>query len=107
MFSIAAAHDYFVWNRARWKALNHLTSELKVSPLDIDGATSLMDGTLATWPYQARGMKTFIDVYHNDEFVVSIGPVKGFDVVTNCPFSRCASPGQGNILILKKHKAAS
>ncbi len=37
VFSVAATHDYLAWNRARWRALDFLQSELKISPERIDG----------------------------------------------------------------------
>jgi hypothetical protein len=36
-FSVGASHDYMAWNRARWQALNDLTSKYNVSPTLIDG----------------------------------------------------------------------
>jgi hypothetical protein len=37
LFSIMSTHDYFSINKARWRAINYLTENLKVLPTKIDG----------------------------------------------------------------------
>lgn len=36
-FSLMATHDYLSWNRARWEALDYLTTQKNISPNQIDG----------------------------------------------------------------------
>jgi hypothetical protein len=36
-FAIAGTRHYMDWNRARWRLLDHLTNELRISPDRIDG----------------------------------------------------------------------
>ncbi|MBN2307485.1 MAG: glycosyltransferase family 39 protein [Candidatus Hydrogenedentes bacterium] len=59
LFSVAAAHDYLAWNRARWAGLDYLRNEVGAPPERIDGG------------YEFNGMytsDTFMELHDTRDF---------------------------------------
>lgn len=105
-FSIAGTHDYLSWNRARWKALNNLTTEQRVPADDIDGGLEFNAWNFFDWNYRATREKSWWWV-HGDDFMVTFGPVPGYAELRRYPFRRWLPPGEGNILVLRKTTPSS
>ena len=102
MFSVAAVHDYFAWNRARWTALNYLTDEMHVAPNRIDGGMEFNGWFLHDPNHKAKPDKSWWWV-DDDEFVVSFGPSSGYRVLREYKFSRWI-PVSGDIIQIIQRK---
>jgi hypothetical protein len=100
-FSIAGTHDYMSWNRARWQALNNLTTEQRVSADHIDGGFEFNGSYLYDPNYQATPEKSWWWVA-GDDFMVTFGPVPGFTELRRYPFRRWLPPPEGSILVLRR-----
>jgi len=105
-FSIAGTHDYLCWNRARWQALNNLTTEQRIRPGDIDGGFEFNGWYLYEPNYRAIPGKSWWWVVR-DNFMITFGPVPGFTEMKRYHFRRWLPPGEGSILILRKTQASS
>ena len=70
-FSVAATHDYLSWNRARWKALDHLINDERIPAERIDGGFefngwhSYRDG-YEDWKYEPEKSWYWVD---RDDYV--------------------------------------
>jgi len=102
-FSVASAHDYLAWNRARWDALNHLTSVQKISPKLIDGGYEFNGWLLADKNYQPRPNKSYWWV-DDDEYLIASGPLPGYQEIARYPFKRWLLIEEKPILTLKRTK---
>jgi hypothetical protein len=102
-FSIAGTHDYLSWNRARWQALNHLETEQRVRPDEIDGGFEFNAWYLYDPNYRASPGKSWYWVAR-DDFMIAFGQVPGFTEIKRYPFQRWLPPGEGSILILQKNE---
>lgn len=100
-FSVGATHDYFSWNRARWKALSYLTEDTHVPYKNIDGGFEFNGWYGYDSEYQRSYDKSWWWVV-NDDYVISFGPITGYKVKKSYPYQRWIPPGQGKISILQK-----
>lgn len=100
-YSVASTHDYLAWNRARWQALNELTSVYKVSPKMIDGGYEFNGWLLADRKYKQRSNKSYWWV-DQDAYVIASGPLQGYEEVARYPFRRWLMVEEKPILTLKK-----
>jgi hypothetical protein len=100
-FSVAGAHDYLSWNRARWQALNNLMTEQRVSAHEIDGGYEFNGSYLYDPKYRPTPAKSYWWV-DRDDFVVSFGPVLGYTEIKRYPFRRWLPPAESNILVLQR-----
>mgnify|MGYP006291516737 CR=1 FL=1 len=100
-FSIAATHDYFAWNRARWAGLNHLLKSGE-TPSNIDGGFEFNawydTGELNPLDRQGKSW-WFVD---NDSFAVTFGKWPGFETDTTILFFSYLTLKPDSIFILKK-----
>ena len=101
LFSVGATHDYFAWNRARWRALGYLTEEEHIPPSRIDGGLEFNAWHLYDPKYRVRSGKSFYWV-HGDDYVVSFGPIPGYDVWKVYGYRKWLPPGRGRITLLRK-----
>jgi hypothetical protein len=100
-FSTGATHDYLSWNRARWEALRHLTEGQNIPPKFIDGGFEF-NGWYSYDPnYQQNPTKSWWWVYE-DDYIVSFGPLAGYEEIGCYPYVRLIPPEQGTILLLHK-----
>lgn len=104
-FSVAGTHDYLAWNAARWTALGTLERS-GITSRQIDGGLEYN----ALRGYDPR----FVPVrgkswwwVSDDEFVVGLGPLPGYDIVRRLPFARWMPPGQGDVVTLRRHSVAA
>jgi 4-amino-4-deoxy-L-arabinose transferase-like glycosyltransferase len=104
VFAVGATHDYLSWNRARWAAINHLTKDQKVSPQRIDGGVEFNGWFLYDKNYAREKDKSWWWVV-DDEFIVSFGPLPGYEVEESYPFTRIMPPGRAAVLILRRSAA--
>jgi len=100
-FSLAATHDYLSWNRARWKALNHLVHEKHISPRSIDGGFEFNGWHNYDPQYRYQAGKSWWWV-HQDDYIISFGPITGYQKVETYHYSRWLPGGKGKIFILHK-----
>ncbi len=101
--SLAGSHDYMAWNRARWKALDHLTQELGLSWEEIDGGFEFNGWYGYDRRCKPRPGRSWWWV-RDDRYMVAFGPVKGFRVVKEYPFARWLPGGDGRVVILERVK---
>ncbi len=102
IFSAASMHDYFSWHRIQWRALQHLTAELHVSPLEVDGGREF-NGWISTQPeYRDKPPADMMTMGHGDEFAVSLAPLPGYAPVQAFPFHRWMPFGRDCLYLLKK-----
>jgi hypothetical protein len=106
LFAIGGTHDYLSWNRARWQALHHLTSELRISPERIDGGFEFNGFYLYDDNYRRERSKSWWWV-HRDDFVIAFGPMAGYESMKRYSFARWLPPGRGDIHVLRKLAASS
>ena len=100
-FSITATHDYLSWNRARWKGLNYLTEEIKISPKKIDGGFEFNGWHKTAEEKNEEGPKSWWWVA-DDEYVISFGELGWFNKYKAFPFKTYLPPATDTIYILKK-----
>jgi hypothetical protein len=101
--SIGSSHDYMAWNRARWQALNDLTSKQNVSPKLIDGGYEFNGWHLSDKSYKPTPEKSYWWV-DRDDFIVASGPVEGYEEVQRYPFNRWLFIENKPIITLEKIK---
>jgi hypothetical protein len=97
VFSVAATHDYFAWNRARWTALHDLERE-GVPASAIDGGYE-WNGVFRydpTAPWWWAG---------EEEYVVAFGSAPGYREVARYPYRRLLPPGEASVLVLRRATA--
>ena len=108
-FSVAATHDYFSWNRARWAALADGMEFHNAAPGRIDGG------------FEFNGWYNF-DPRHpadrgpvvgrswwwvaDDEFAVALRPVAGYRELARYPYSRWLGASPGEVLWLRRNELA-
>lgn len=105
-FSIGATHDYLSWNRVRWQALNNLVQEAHISPDSIDGGYEFNGWYLFDSKYKERPTKSWWWV-DNDDYMISFGPITGYQEVKRYSFRGWLPFGQGNIFVLHKATKSS
>ncbi len=102
-FTIGATHDYLSWNRVRWQALHSLMQESQISPNQIDGGFEFNGWYLYDdFKYKQKPDKSWWWV-DNDDYIISFGPITGYEEVKRYPFSRWLPFGQENIFVLHKN----
>jgi hypothetical protein len=103
-FNIAATHDYFSWNRARWSAANYLTEDLKIKPYKIDGGFEY-NGWFQTGDCNPV-VKNRISWWFvsSDDYVISFGHIDGFKEIKKIDYWRMLPPGIDSICILSKQE---
>lgn len=100
LFSVGATHDFLAWNRARWAA----TTELSAAGVDakrIDGGYEFNGWFTydpAYVPTDARSWWWVVD----DEYVIASGPVPGYRVEKEYPFSRWLLAERGRVVTLHR-----
>ena len=100
-FTVTATHDYFSWNRTRWDALRELTETRGISPRRIDGGFEFNGWVLYEADYVRDPAKSWWWV-DDDEYVVSFGPMAGYEVSDTFTFTRWLPPGTGRICVLRR-----
>lgn len=104
LFTIAATHDYFSWNRARWDALRSFSETNNVPPSKINGGFEYNG-------YSLFYNKEFTDVTddqwweeEDDLYMLAFGNLPDYEVVDYYPYKSWLPPYTGKILILKEER---
>ena len=105
-FTVGATHDYLSWNRARWSALRYLTEEAHISYKRIDGGYEFNGWFGYGSEYQASHERSWWWV-DKDDYVISFGPLIGYEEIKRYPYKRWVPFGQGNILVLHRLPGSS
>ncbi|HEX6386756.1 MAG TPA: hypothetical protein VF177_18975, partial [Anaerolineae bacterium] len=100
VFSVGATHDYLLWNRARWNALHYLMED-GVSHHDIDGGFEFNGWYSYDPAYRHLPGKSWWWV-HNDEYVLSFGPLEGYRAVERHSYQQWIPFRTGNIFVLRR-----
>lgn len=100
VLDIVLVRDHFAWDRARWQALDQLTEERGIRPNRIDGGFEF-NGWHQAGPLNptVQGERSWWFVT-DDEYVVSSGPIEGFERIAGYPYHRLLPFGVDSILIL-------
>jgi hypothetical protein len=108
--TVGATHDYLAWNRMRWQALKELTTELRLSPSQIDGGYEFNGWHL----YDPRNINAvafrrdpsnpdrswwYVD---RDDYLIAFGPVKDYVEWRRYPTGRWLPVGPKTIVALQK-----
>jgi hypothetical protein len=101
IFSVAATHDYLSWNRARWRALDYLTKELKISYKDIDGGFEFNGWYGYDQNYKKSNDKSWWWVI-NDEYRITLGMVPNYKTFKIFTYPSWVQMKTNEIYILKK-----
>lgn len=104
-FSVAATHDYFSWNRARWTALDELTRIQQIAPERIDGGFEFNGWHRYDPAHPAdrhRSPNRSWWWVADDEYAITLGPVPGYAERTRHPFPRWLGRTPGAILVLQR-----
>tara|TARA_B100000315_G_scaffold95329_1_gene87549 strand:- start:1139 stop:2260 length:1122 start_codon:yes stop_codon:yes gene_type:complete len=104
VFSIAGTRDYLTWNKIRWKALRSLVVENRIEPSKIDGGFEFNGWYLYRADYRVEESKSWWWV-DDDFYMLTMGEVNGYEVVSKHSFSRWFPPGRGNILVLRREES--
>lgn len=100
-YSICATRDYITWNRVRWAALDDLISKRHVEPKDIDGGFEFNGSHFYDPKYSHRPGKSWWWV-QDDKFLLTFGPVPGYEVVNKYSFTRWLPMGVGHVFVLRR-----
>jgi hypothetical protein len=104
LFSVAATRDYLTWNRLRWEALRAVMRDERAGPSEIDGGIEFNGWYCydANHPPPVGKDRPFVA---DDRYMVSLGPVAGYEVVREYPFYRWLPPQEARILLLRRLSA--
>jgi hypothetical protein len=100
-FSVGTTSDYLEWNRTRWQALRDLMQKDKVSSNQIDGGYEFNGWYLFDFKYKERPGRSYWWV-NNDDYMISSGPLTGYEEVKRYPLRRWFRFQQPNIIVLHK-----
>jgi len=100
-FALAGTHDYLAWNRARWQALINLMERDGLSYKNIDGGFEFNGWYGYNAEYRIQPSKSVWWV-EDDDYLISFGPVPGYDEIRQYPFQRWMPFGQGQIMVLQR-----
>jgi 4-amino-4-deoxy-L-arabinose transferase-like glycosyltransferase len=100
-FSVLSTHDYFDWNRSRWKALDYLKKELKISESNIDGGFEFNGWNGCNINYKPKPPLSWWWV-KNDDYIISFGYLQNYKVVKKYNYQSWLFISTGTIFVLKK-----
>jgi hypothetical protein len=104
-FSISQTHNYFSWNRARWKALDYLTKEQGIDPKQIDGGFEFngyklyRPGELPLFEQPALKSWWWVE---DDQYVMSFGPIEGYNILKEYEYDKFLTRSTGRVYILQR-----
>jgi hypothetical protein len=95
LFSVAATHDYFAWNRARWAAIDDAVRVRRVPTGSLDGG------------YEWNGLNRYSPTKpwwwaDREPWVISFGPVTGYREIARYPYVRLLPPTDAAVLLLHR-----
>ena len=93
----AGTRDYLAWNRVRWKALNDLLADGKVTAADVDGGFEFNGWYLYDPAYQAEPGKSWYWV-NRDSYLLAFAEMPGRSAVREYPYPHWLPPYTGKIV---------
>jgi len=115
-FSVAGTHDYLAWNRARYALLDELMTDEGVQPTHIDGGMEFNAWHLAKASGHAptdTEVKIGADPHAkswwwvvDDEYVVSMRPLPGYELHSSRPYDTWLVPGRASMVMLHRSESA-
>lgn len=100
-YSVAAAHDYLSWNRARWSAIGELEMAGLANPRTMDGGFEY-NGKYAYDPAYLRSDNKSWWWVKQDNYQITFEPIEGLQVVSKRPYACLLSPVPCAIYVLRK-----
>lgn len=115
-FAVAGTHDYLAWNRARHALLDELVTEEGVKPTRIDGGMEFNAWHLAKASgYAPTDTEVKIGAdpkakswwwVVDDEYVVSMQPLPGYELHSSRLYDTWLVPGRGSMVMLRRSDSA-
>lgn len=105
-FSVAATHDYFAVNRARWEALNYALRDLKIDPMAVEGGWEF-NGWIAYAPSDPASLLKSpenLSMKHGDEYAVSDRLADGYKAMRSWNVERWLSSTAAQVNLLRRNK---
>lgn len=105
-FSVAATHDYFAVNRARWEAINYALSVLKVDPMALEGGWEF-NGWVA---YSASAASVTgkspqdLSMRHGDDYAVSERLAEGYTALRSWTVERWLGSTYAQVNLLRRKR---
>lgn len=101
-FTITGTHDYLAWNRAKWQALNQLTTEQGIAPHMIDGGFEF-NGWNILPSYSGKYIRKWW--VYRDDYVIAFGDIEGYKKIEEYSFSRWMPLGKNKIFVLENQRS--
>ncbi|RJO61250.1 hypothetical protein C4544_03345 [candidate division WS5 bacterium] len=102
VYSIVGTRDYMQLNRVRWDALRYLTEQENVKPSQIDGGFEFNAWYLYRTEDRGKPRKrAWVD---DDEYIVALGDIPGYEIFKRYPFYHWMSMQEINVFILKRNQ---
>lgn len=102
-FSVVGTRDYIDMNRAKWHLLNEATDSKKIPYTKIDGGWEFNGWSFYTKSYDCRIRPTYAaKTMANAPYIISLNPMKGFDEIKSCEFTRQLIPQKCKMLLLHR-----
>jgi tetratricopeptide (TPR) repeat protein len=99
LFSVPVTRDYLEWNRTRWKAIDFMLNDQKISPHEIDGGFEFNGLYLYSKDYSLKTWKSrWVD---KDKYIVALGEIPGYSVFKEYIYFHLLPPCKSKIFILK------
>jgi hypothetical protein len=106
VFAVGATHDYMEWNRTRWTALHDLMRTENIGADRIDGG------------FEFNGLLSYDSAYvedparswwwvRDDAYQVSFGPIDGYEIIKEYPYSNWILPREGRIVVQRRRAATN
>lgn len=108
-FSLALTHDYLAWNRARWKALEHLSESRNIPYTDIHGGFEF--NGLMRYSNNTKAANLQNNWQPKDEdinqykYILTFGELEGHEVIASYHYSRWLPPHHHKVLVLMRKEA--
>jgi 4-amino-4-deoxy-L-arabinose transferase-like glycosyltransferase len=99
--TIAGTHDYFMLHTARWKAVDFLLKERKVSPVEFDAGYEPNGWYNYSYPIRLNLNKSWWYV-DDDKYIVALTPLAGYDIIKTIPYVKWIHNYANKIYVLKR-----
>ena len=97
-FSVSGVHDFMALKRSQKEALDYLTQDIRVNPCNVDGGFEFNGYHCYDPNFQPKEGLSWWWV-HKEDYVITLGPLPGYDTVGTFPFKRlCGPPAAIHIL---------
>lgn len=103
LLSVGGTHDHMAWNRARWQAINDLTTRPvhPISPAELDGGFEFNALHFYDPAYKPKPGKSWWWV-QEDRYLLAFAPLQGSTVVSRYPYHRWLPGADGMVWVLQR-----